>query len=211
MRTAAEFNQFYAVPDPWGISRARFRDKVLRRVVSKYVPSRLVLELGCGEGHLTQAIFGDARAVTGIDLSDIAIERAKARNIPNARFENADFLSVSFNGFDVIAAIECLYYLTPADQEAFFAKIARDHRGPLILTGPIIGENEHRRYFTHQGLLSAFSRHGLQVVESHNLNVYRRGALANLAAVAVRLPFGGWLLDLLPSALIYQRCYIVKI
>ena len=92
MHSAGDFNQLYATPDPWHISRARFRDKVLRRSVSKFVTGKSVLELGCGEGHLTQAIFDGARTVTGIDFSDVAIERAKALAIPNARFENADFL-----------------------------------------------------------------------------------------------------------------------
>ena len=31
MRTAAHFNLYYATPDPWHISHAQFRDKVLRR------------------------------------------------------------------------------------------------------------------------------------------------------------------------------------
>jgi 2-polyprenyl-3-methyl-5-hydroxy-6-metoxy-1,4-benzoquinol methylase len=78
MRTAADFNQFYAAEhDPWHISRARFRDKGLRRSISKFVIGKSVLELGCGEGHLTQSIFSETRMVTGVDISDIAIERAR--------------------------------------------------------------------------------------------------------------------------------------
>jgi cyclopropane fatty-acyl-phospholipid synthase-like methyltransferase len=211
MRTAADFNSFYAVPDPWQISRASFRDRVLRRSLLRFVAGKSVLELGCGEGHLTQAVFGDARSVSGIDLSDIAIERARARAIPNAQFQAADFLNVSFMGFDVIAAIECLYYLTQEDQAAFFEKVCREHRGKLlIISGPVIGQNEHRKYFTHDGLLRTFANYRISVVESHSLNVYRRGPLANLAAVIVRLPLGDRLLDLLPVRLIYQRCYIIR-
>jgi cyclopropane fatty-acyl-phospholipid synthase-like methyltransferase len=158
MRTAADFNQFYAAEDdPWHISRAQFRDKGLRRSISKFVAGKSVLELGCGEGHLTQAILSGSRTVTGVDISDIAIERAKACNIKNARFESSDFLRVSFDGYDVITAIECLYYLTSEDQEVFFEKVAREHSGKImILSGPIIGENEHRKYFTHQSLLETF-------------------------------------------------------
>jgi predicted TPR repeat methyltransferase len=183
----------------------------LRRSVSKFVTGKSVLELGCGEGHLTQAIFDGARTVTGIDFSDVAIERAKALAIPNARFENADFLRVSFKGYDVIAAIECLYYLTPDDQEAFFEKVACERRGkPLILSGPIIGSNEFRKYFTDQSLRKTFARHGLSVMASHNLNVYRRGVMATLAAGLVRLPLCSWLLDYLPRGVIYQRLYAVE-
>jgi 2-polyprenyl-3-methyl-5-hydroxy-6-metoxy-1,4-benzoquinol methylase len=212
MRTASDFNRFYETQDPWRISGAGFRDKILRRSISKFIPGKSILELGCGEGHLTEAIFGNAKSISGIDLSDIAIDRATARSIPNAQFRSSDFLNISFEGFDVIAAIECLYYLTSNDQAAFFDKVAREHRGNiLIISGPIIGQNEHRQYFTHSGLLDTFARRDFSVLEFHNLNVYRRGLLSNVAAVFVRFPFGAWLLDLLPDTLIYQRCYIIRI
>ena len=138
--------------------------------------------------------------VTGVDISDIAIERAKARNIQNARFENSDFLNISFDGYDVITAIECLYYLAPEDQEVFFEKVAREHGGKImILSGPIIG------------LLETFARYGMDVIEFHNLNVYRTTLLANIPAILVRLPLGNWLLEYLPSSMVYQRCYIIRI
>jgi 2-polyprenyl-3-methyl-5-hydroxy-6-metoxy-1,4-benzoquinol methylase len=212
MRTAADFDHFYRTPDPWSISRADFRDKIFQRLVSKFTFGKSVLELGCGEGHLTQAIFNDAKSVSGIDLSEVAIDRAKARAIPNAQFRSGDFLNISFEGFDVITAIECLYYLTSNDQATFFDKITREHRGKiLIISGPIIGQNEHREYFTHSGLLATFAQRGISIVESHNLNVYRRGMLSNIVAVLVRLPFSACLLDFLPDSLIYQRCYIIRI
>ena len=106
MRTAADFNLYYATPDPWHISHAQFRDKVLRRRLKPFVRDKSVLELGCGEGHLTHAVFGKARSIVGIDISDVAIARAKSLNLPNARFESGDFLKVSFEGYDVIAALE---------------------------------------------------------------------------------------------------------
>ena len=98
MRTAADFNLYYADLDPWHISHARFRDKVLRRCLKPFIRNKSVLELGCGEGHLTRAIFSQARSVVGIDISDVAIARAKSLNLPNARFESADFLQTSFEG-----------------------------------------------------------------------------------------------------------------
>jgi len=72
VRTAQDFDRYYETPDPWGISKYRFRDRALRRLIGSYLFDRAVLELGCGEGHLTQAVFGDACAVTGVDISTIA-------------------------------------------------------------------------------------------------------------------------------------------
>lgn len=72
-RTVADFNRLYANPDPWGISHAGFRDRALGRCIGPFVAGKTVLELGCGEGHLTKTIFAGARSVTGIDISDIAM------------------------------------------------------------------------------------------------------------------------------------------
>src|SRR5437879_13369395 len=125
MRTAADFNLYYAAPDPWHISHARFRDKVLRRCLKPFIRDKSVLELGCGEGHLTHAIFSKARPVVGIDISDVAIARAKSLNLPTARFERADFLQASFEGYDVIAAVECLYCLSRQEQWALLGRLSR--------------------------------------------------------------------------------------
>jgi predicted TPR repeat methyltransferase len=214
MRTASDFDAYYADADPWRISSARSRDGLLRRSVARFVTGTKVLELGCGEGHLTQALLFDAVSVKGIDISAVAIGRAISRGLPNASFENSDFLDISYEGYDVIAAIECLYYLSASEQEAFLAKVAREHSGKiLIVSGPIIGQNEHRKYFTHEGVLDMLARHGISVIEFHNLNVHRKTPLvnpvvANLTAALVKAPLGNLVLDALPDRLIYQRCYI---
>ena len=57
MRTASDFDAYYADADPWRISAMHSRDEVLRRSVAQFVAGKTVLELGCGEGHLTQALF----------------------------------------------------------------------------------------------------------------------------------------------------------
>jgi hypothetical protein len=132
--------------------------------------------------------------------------RSDARNLAG-RFEHLDFMDISYEGYDVIAAIECLYYPLASGQQTFFQKVAREHRGKtLIISGPIIGQNEHRRYFTHEGILDTFTRHGISVVEFHNLSVYRRTplvnrAVANLAAALTRAPLGSHMLDVLPDRL----------
>ena len=94
MRMADDFNRYYATPDPWGGSRATFRDRVFRRHLTRFVRNKSVLELGCGEGHLTQAIFHKARSVMAADISDVAIARAKSLDLRNARFETANLLKL---------------------------------------------------------------------------------------------------------------------
>jgi len=209
MRTAEDFNRYYATPDPWGISRATFRDRVLRRHLTRSTRNKSVLELGCGEGHLTQAVFRKAKSVTSVDISDVAIARAKALNLRNARFEAADLLDTSFGGYDVIAAIECIYFLSHQEQGVFLERIAREHSGKvLLLSGPII---DYHRYFGHRRLMFQFKALGFTVVRFRNLSVYWRPFSLRILANLLKLPFGYRLLDWLPEWMIYQRLYVLRV
>ena len=212
MRSAEEFDSYYQSPDPWKISHASRRDRALARIIGPYVVGKTVLELGCGEGHLTATVFKGASSIKGIDISPVAVSRATALSLPNASFQASDFLNVSFAGYDVIAAVECLYYLSPTEQETFFRKLSREHAGKLfVLSGPIIGSNEYRMYFTDGGIRQTFARHGLSLIEGRNLNAYRKaGAGATIAAALCRLPLGSAVLDALPDSYVYQRCYVAR-
>jgi len=196
MRTAEDFNLYYATPDPWHISRSRFRDRVLRRCLKRFIRDRFVLELGCGEGHLTEAVFGKARSVVGIDISDVAIARAQSLDLPNARFESADLLQISYKGYEVIAAIECIHHLSHPEQGAFLEKVAREHAGKvLLLSGPIV---DYAHYFSHRRLMLEFASLGFSLIKFYNLSVYWHPRSARIVASLVKLPLGYMVLDWLP-------------
>ena len=208
MRTADDFNRYYAKPDPWGVSRATFRDKVLRRRLTRFIRDKSVLELGCGEGHLTQAVFHRARSVIAVDISDVAIARAKLLNVSNTRFETANLLDISLGGYDVIVAIECLYYLSHEEQGIFLKRVASEHSGKmLLLSGPII---DYQRYFGHRRLMYQFDALGFTVVKFRNLSVYWHPLIYRVVANLLKLPLGYTLLDRLPERMIYQRLYAVR-
>ncbi len=179
-RTAADFDEFYAAPDPWKATKTSSRDKVLLRIVARYATGKSVLELGCGEGQHTATLMNSAAHVTGVDISPVAIGRANSAGLSNAAFIASDFLSVPFAGYDLLTAIECVYYLSMEEREDFFQKIAEEHKGkPFIFSAPIIGSNEYRTYFTHNGVLDIFARHRISIIEIHNLGVYRKSPAAN--------------------------------
>lgn len=208
MRTADDFNRYYATPDPWGVSRATFRDRVLRRHLTRATRNKSVLELGCGEGHLTQAVFRKAKSVTAVDISDVAIARAKLLKVRNAGFRTADLLDTSFGGYDVIAAIECIYFLSHQEQGEFLDKVARQHSGKLLLlSGPII---DYQRYFSHRRLMFQFNALGFTVIGFHNLSVYWHPRSSRIVANLLKLPLGYRLLDRLPEHMIYQRLYALR-
>ena len=210
MRTSDEFDAFYLTGrDPWGIGRRSMRDRVLLTRLRPIVTGKSVLELGCGEGHLSETVFCYASRLTGIDISQVAIERARERKLRNARFEISDFTSLSFAGYDVIAALECLYYLSSDEQDEVLRRISREHSGkPLILSGPIIGHTRYREYFTHEGLMHRFAHHGFSLLSFFNLNVHRRDTRTTLATAIARINKAA--LDYFPDNFIYQRCYVLR-
>src|SRR6266566_2743895 len=202
------FQSLLRGPDPWHISHARFRDNVLRRRLKPFIRDKSVLELGCGEGHLTQTIFSKARSVVGIDISDVAIARAKSLNLPNAIFESADFLQASFEGYDVIAAIECVYYLSLEEQGALLTKVANEHCGKIfLLSGPIV---DYRRHFSHKRLMHEFTTLGFTPLQFYNLSVYWHPPSSRIIANLIKLPLGYILLDWIPESMIYQRLYALR-
>jgi len=208
MRTAEDFNAYYATSDPWHIARSRFRDRVLRRSIRRFIRDKFVLELGCGEGHLTEAVFGRARSVVGVDISDVAIARARSLELPNARFEHADLLQTSFRGYEVIAALECIHYLSHPEQGEFLERVASEHAGKiLLLSGPIV---DYTKYFSHRRLMLEFTSLGFTLVKSSNLSVYWHPPSSRIVGHLVKLPLGHMVLDWLPEEMIHQRLYVLR-
>jgi SAM-dependent methyltransferase len=211
MRTAADFDSFYATSDPWGVTRANVQIANLRRHLSPIVSGQSVLDVGCGEGFLTEAVLGSAKSIMGIDISSVAIDRARARSLNNAHFEQSDFLDCSFSGYDLISALECLYYLRPGELGRFFDKVANQHAGKLlVLSGPIIGEVGRNKYFNHKRMLRVFNAFGFSLLGFHNLTVYWHPFPKRIVSNVVKFPFGHYAVDWLPDFLIYQRLYIVR-
>lgn len=81
-----------------------------------------IIDIGCGTGWLCERLaqFG---AVTGIDLADEVLERARAR-APAVRFITGDLFNLQLapGSFDVVVTLEVLAHV--ADQPAFVARLA---------------------------------------------------------------------------------------
>ncbi len=68
-----------------------------------------VLDLGCGCGIPEARMLAERFRVTGVDVSDVQIERARPL-VPNARFLRRDMTEVSFPR-DAFGGVVCLYAL----------------------------------------------------------------------------------------------------
>jgi trans-aconitate methyltransferase len=79
-------------------------------------PGELILDIGCGTGHLTQAIAESGAHVIGIDSSASMIETARAA-YPDLEFLVADARHFSFpTPFDAVFSNAVLHWIPEAEE-----------------------------------------------------------------------------------------------
>ncbi|MFC0534056.1 class I SAM-dependent methyltransferase [Phytohabitans kaempferiae] len=89
-------------------------------------PRARVLDLGCGCGVPVAKVLADTgHAVTGVDLSDVQIERAR-RLVPGATFLRADATEVDFpaGSFDAVVCLYALIHMPLDRQPPLIARVA---------------------------------------------------------------------------------------
>ena len=111
-----DLQKLYATRDPWNLlsDKEQFRFEAVNDIVRNMAPAcQSLLELGCGEGIQTRKLLEVSRQVTGVDVSDLAIARAR-QDVPGGEFYvgKAEDVSKMFAGrrFDLVTACEVLYY-----------------------------------------------------------------------------------------------------
>jgi len=147
-----------------------------------------VLEVGCAEGHFTATLTGRASRVLAVDISAVALERAR-RRAPKADFAEADLMTWSPGPeapFDAVVLGDVLYYLdrpgVGAEFEALFPRIVSWLKpgGRLLLAHGFSGDKErlHRRSFRER-----FERAGLRLVSETVPDADRGGVRCLLSAL----------------------------
>ena len=150
--------------------------------------ARSLLDVGCGEGVLTQRWAGRLapRRVVGIDLDDPLIAAEWARHgAPNLTYvaQRAEQLPFADGEFDLVTAIEVLEHVPdPAHTLAEMARCAARHvlvsvpREPLwravnLARGaywPRLGNTPgHVNHFSKSAIVSLCARHG-EVIETRS-------------------------------------------
>ncbi|HEX5323619.1 MAG TPA: methyltransferase domain-containing protein [Capsulimonadaceae bacterium] len=89
-------------------------------------PGSRILDLGCGCGIPVARHLAQAHSVTGVDISQVQIDRAKGL-VPAANFLQADMTELSFpdSSFDAVVSFFAIIHIPLAEQPALFEKIAR--------------------------------------------------------------------------------------
>ena len=100
-------------------------------------PAGRVLDLGCGCGVPVARRLSPRYQVTGVDLSPVQIERARAL-VPTATFVCADMTALDFPdaSFDAVVCLYAIIHLPLAEQPALICDLGRWLRpgGVLIAT-----------------------------------------------------------------------------
>lgn len=109
------------------------------RDLSRRTQARQVLEVGCGEGHLSAILARDGRQVRGVDISPSVIEQARSH--PDNRAHGAQFEVASVydlipdrDSAELVVCCEVLEHLE--DPEAAVAVLARLARPHLLVSVP---------------------------------------------------------------------------
>lgn len=109
----------YKMPDPWHMSSEQEQTRFVETctIIERELGDRFgsVLEIGCGEGHQTVHLSDLAERITGLDVSETAIERAR-RRLPEAEFLVGDLAAQSWASelgrYDLVTACEVIYYMS---------------------------------------------------------------------------------------------------
>jgi trans-aconitate methyltransferase len=112
LQAAEELDQWYGQPDPWGYYSSsddqRRRDTLLSELPLR--PYQRVLDIGCGQGFLTQSLPG--HEIIGVDISASAIAFARRKEYPKCHFQQASLFELPElfqKQFDLITITGVLY------------------------------------------------------------------------------------------------------
>ena len=108
----------------------------ITRLLELLSPGSRVLDLGCGCGvPVTRDLTAAGHAVTGVDLSDVQVERAR-RLVPTATFIRADAaaLRLPLASYDAVVALYSIIHLPLAAQPPLLRAIA----GWLVPDGTLL-------------------------------------------------------------------------
>jgi SAM-dependent methyltransferase len=129
--------------DAYAARRARTPPPELRALADLLPPDARVLDIGCGAGVPITAALAARFQVTGVDISEEQLARARVL-VPSARFLLGDVMTVDFEGesLDAAVAFYSIFHLPRIEQPELLRRIARWLRpgGYLLATLSRFGE-----------------------------------------------------------------------
>lgn len=137
--------------------------------VEKYANNGSILDLGCGSGSTGNELNADKyHDYTGVDISDVAIEKAKKKSEENCRggknrYFQSDFFSYApTTQYDVILLRDSIYYVAPRSVIPMLNRYA-DH---LKKSGVFVVRMMWRGSGKYKSIVDAIQKN-FQVVEKY--------------------------------------------
>src|SRR3989344_5425078 len=132
------------------IDEGNFTYRVILSIINKYLKgTKKVLDIGCGAGTIDFYLANKGHNITGVDISDKAIESciqtAKNLGLKNVEFKQVDFPKETIGGtFDFIICSEVIEHLE--NDALALKKIVKllKKGGILILSTPSIDAPLHK-------------------------------------------------------------------
>lgn len=125
------FNWRYRSEDPYHVQTSGYEKEKYRRTAAALdFKDRFesILEVGCGEGLLTEMIAPKSDRVLAVDISDLAIKRAQQRlaGLSNVEARRADILNDDPDeAFELVLLSEVLFYFEPQQLKGVVDRITR--------------------------------------------------------------------------------------
>lgn len=121
-------NSYNQIADEWEKSRSySFLSKVIIDFAVKIKPNGNILDIGCGTGYPIAAYFSQKGfSVTGIDFSELLLQKAISLQLTNAQFYLTDFFD--FNPteiYDGIVAFDSFFHFPYSSQRLIYARVAK--------------------------------------------------------------------------------------
>jgi len=118
-------------------------------------PGERILDLGCGDGQLTQRIAATGAILTGVDASAQMVAAARARGI-SAGEAKAELLPYPDAGYDAVFSNAALHWVR--DQDAMMAQVRRVLRPGGRFVAELGGHGNIAAIRT--ALIAVLARHG---------------------------------------------------
>ncbi|MBB6094703.1 SAM-dependent methyltransferase [Povalibacter uvarum] len=125
-----------------------------RARVTQLSRGHCVLEYGCGDEIMAFDLAHTARQVTGIDISDVAIQQAQAvaseRNLPNVKFvvDNAEDMRFADRSVDVVIGAGIIHHLDIPKSLQELRRVLRD--GGVAIFAEPLGHNPALNWFRNR-------------------------------------------------------------
>lgn len=146
----------------------RIEKRAIRRVLRPLLAEldhRPVLDIPCGTGRITELLLEQGLTVTGGDISESMIDRARVkceRFDDRATFRRLDLdgLDLPESAFDLVSCIRLFHHLGTADRARILAEIARVSRRYVLINVSFLSPYYQLRRRLKRALGQGVSRAG---------------------------------------------------